>query len=306
MSGQSERTKELLARRGDVRKEELEKLLSPGHVMVSLNPDVIGKPQAQLTLSFAVNILARLCPVVQRLDVVLPTDSPLVATVPRWTGSTLEDHVTRFLGALQPDLEWVVTHSQTGTPNCHLAIGTSGLIGPTVFLGADGWEARVSSEGSMPTGEKVNPVGAYAAACFGVAEVWKRLLHPHSSLFTGIPIVPLEGTLTFSSFSYRVGPGDFNPDLPQSIEIDRLTMIGVGAGGGAAAYTLASLRKLVGAIKVVDPDEIIEPNLNRYVFADGLDASSKRSKTDLVKRIIEERFNEVTVEGLALAYDRAQ
>src|SRR5574341_373884 len=199
MSGQSERTRELLTRRGDVREEELEQVFSPGHVVVSLSPDMASKPQAQLTFSFAVNLLARLYPVVQRLDVVLPPASPLVASIPRWTGSSLADHVRILLEALRPDVKWAVTGSVAATPTCHLAIGTSDLAGPTVFLGADGWEARLSSERSMVTGEKVNPVGAYAAACLGVAEVWKRLVHPHSSLFKGVPVVDRKSTRLNSS-----------------------------------------------------------------------------------------------------------
>src|SRR2546421_2512391 len=306
MSGQSKRTRELLTRRDDVREDELEELFSPGHVVVSLSPDVAGKPQAHLAFSFAVNVLARLFPVVQRLDVVLPPASPLVASLPRWTGSTLADHVRVFLEALRPDLKWAVTSSVAATPTCHLAIGTSDLVGPTVFLGADGWEARLSSEVSMVTGEKVSPVGAYAAACLGVAEVWKRLVHPHSSLFKGVPVVPLEGTLSFSAFSYRVRTGEPNPDLPPTVDLDRLTIVGVGAGGGAAAFTLASLDNLTGAFKAVDPDEITQPNLNRYVFADDADASARRSKTDLVKKLLEARFGGVTVESVPLAYDKAR
>jgi len=158
----------------------------------------------------------------------------------------------------------------------------------------------------MVTGEKVNPVGAYAAACLGVAEVWKRLVHPHTSLFKGVPVVPLEGTLTFSTFSYRVRTGEPNPDLPPTVAIGSLTIVGAGAGGGAAAFTLASLHKLTAAIKAVDPDEINEPNLNRYVFADDDDARARRRKTDLVKELLEARFVGVTVDSVPLAYDKTR
>lgn len=306
MPRQAHRTKALLTRLGKLSEEQLDGLFAPGHVVVSLGRDVADKPQAQLAFTFAVNLLARLYPVVQRLEVLVSPDAQLIAPVPRWRAPTLVGHTTAFLEALSPDVEWAVTTTPSRVPESFLTLGSTDCVGHKVFLGTDGWEASVSSQESLRIGDVVNPVGAYAAACLGVGEVWKRQLYPHRALFEGIPIFPLEGTLTFSTFTYQVGQGQPNPVLPPTIDIGRLTMIGLGAGGGATAFVLASLSKLRGVISGIDPDEVDEPNLNRYVFADAQDASARRPKTELVKDLFQARFSKVTVKSHATALNKVQ
>jgi hypothetical protein len=126
-----------------------------------------------------------------------------------------------------------------------------------------------------------NPVGAYAAACMGAAELWKRLLQPVAGMFPGVPIIPTPRELSFSTFTYTADSVGANPDLPERIDIERLTMVGLGAGGGAAAYTLASMGRVHGALTVVEPDEVTHTNLNRLVIADAHDAEAERPKAEL-------------------------
>ena len=62
-------------------------------------------------------------------------------------------------------------------------------------------------------------------------------------------------SLAFSTYSYLVGIGQPNPPLPESVELGRLSFIGLGAGGGAFAFTLASLKGLRGTLNLVEPAE---------------------------------------------------
>ena len=242
-------------------------LLAPGRVALILDPELARKPQSQLLLSFAVNLLARLFPVVQDLRIVLPENVPLVADVPRWTARTLSDHLQRFLEALAPPLCWTFEREVTEEVSSALVVGD---VRPpceqTVYVGSDGWEASVSPAAAVPVGVGVNPVGAYTAACLGTSEVWKRLLRTHGDLFPGTPPIPSDTPITFSSFTYVTSQGQPNPALPSPLDLGRLTIVGLGAGGGAAAYTLSSIRTLKGTITQVEPDEITAPNLNRYVW----------------------------------------
>lgn len=306
MRRRSSRTAALLVRIGKLPEEQLEQLFRPGHVVVSLGHDVAVQPQAQFALSFSVNLLARLYPVVQRLEVVVPADVPLVAPIPRWRASTVTAHVQSFFDALRPDVRCTITRAPSATPACYVAFGSSDFDGPTVFTGSNGWEASVSPNECLPTGASVNPVGAYASACLGVSEVWKRLLYPHRALFDGILIIPVERRLTLSTFTFRTGDAEPNPELPEMVDIGRLTVVGLGAGGGASAFTLASLPALRGTVIAIDPDEIVETNLNRYVFADGIDADASRPKTEVVKALLEERRRRLIVSSLPIAFDHAR
>ena len=47
---------------------------------------------------------------------------------------------------------------------------------PTIYLGSDGWVARLSSTEPVGSGRTTNPFGAGAAACFGAAELGQFFL----------------------------------------------------------------------------------------------------------------------------------
>lgn len=302
--GQADRTIALLS---DLASEEraLAQMLAPGRVAVFLAPDLAAEPQAQALASFVVNLLARLFPVVQNLHVVVPENIPLVAHVPRWQAPTFEGHLRRFLQALRPPLRWAVEPRLSAQPSSALVIGTA--IPPceqTVYVGSDGWEASLSPSAPVPVGVSVNPVGAYAAACLGVSEAWKRLLLPHSHLFQGTPVIPSDAPLTLSTFTYFASRGQPDPSLPSRLDLGRVTIVGLGAGGGAAAYTLASLGRLQGTITQVEPDEIIDSNLNRYVMADADDAAQQRAKTEVVEALFR-GCQGVALRSFSVSYDDA-
>lgn len=128
-----------------------------------------------------------------------------------------------------------------GTADVSLAIGTPlPSSAEAVFIGSDGWDASISPISAPVVGDKVNPVGAYTAACLGAAEIWKRLLIRHRYLFEGTPVIPLDEPLTFSTFTYQSRSAEPNPALPDTLDLGHLTMVGLGAGGGATVFTLAS------------------------------------------------------------------
>lgn len=287
--GQADRTVALLEwlARPAADPRPLSDVLAPGRVAVVLDPAIAGEPQAQLVFSFAVNLLARLYPIVQSLEVVAPPVA-VRTRLPRWTGITVDEHARHLLDAVNPPVRWTVVGRRQGDADCALVVGTAST-GATaiVFVGSDGWLARVSPTGPVPLTPRVNPVGAYAAACLGVGEVCKRLLAPHRELFEGTPIIPIEGPLTFSTFTYHADAAGPNPDLPAAVDLQRLTLVGVGAGGGALAFTLASLPDLRGILRLIEPDEVIDPNLNRYVWADAGDALAGREKAKVAAALFD-------------------
>jgi hypothetical protein len=289
MGGQADRTVALLERlaRPVVDPRPLQEMLAPGRVAIVLDPAIAGESQAQLVFSFAVNLLARLYPIVQSLEVVAPPVA-VGTRLPRWAGVTIDEHARYLLGAVNPPVVWTVPGRQQGDASCALVVGTASTrAAATVFVGSDGWLAGVSPTGPVPVTPRLNPVGAYAAACLGVGEVCKRLLTRHRELFDGTPIIPIGGPLAFSTFTYQADAAGPNPDLPAAVDLQRLTLVGIGAGGGALAFTLASLPDLRGVLRLIEPDEVIDPNLNRYVWADAEDAIARRQKAEVAAALFD-------------------
>jgi ThiF family protein/E2/UBC family protein C len=275
-----------LAQLSQGRLEDTDELFAPGRVTAVLGRDAAPLSQAQACFSFAVNLLARLHPVIQDLEVVVPPHVPLAARIPRWQAVTLDAHLRLLIEALDPPLRWRVIDREFRPSEVSLVVGspeTERSQGAThVYFGSEGWCAEISPRGPVPVGVPINSIGAYAAACLGVAEVWKLLVYPHRALFPGIPIIPLDAPLRISAFTYRSGDGEPNPELARALALGKLTIIGLGAGGGATAFALASLPAVTGDVNLIDPDAVEESNLNRYVFADAHDAREKHPKTLVV------------------------
>lgn len=278
---QAARTEELLRRLSGNTSGGVQ--LGKGRVAVVVSQDSARQPQGQLLATFLVNLLARLFPVVRDLDVYIPQDAKLSVLVPRWSARTLRATIEAFLIALDP-----LTKCQVGSDvlsrgyDCTLMIGDDLDLVADLFVGSRGWLAAVSSNTPQPVDGNPNPVGAYTAAAFGAAEVWKRLLFPHKDSFPGIPIVPIDGSRSFSCYDYDNDGAAIGPDFPEPVDIGDLTIIGLGAGGGAMAYTLASIENLAAQFLGVEPDETTDTGLNRAVCAIAADAQKQRPKADVI------------------------
>lgn len=116
----------------------------------------------------------------------------------------------------------------------------------STVINSNGWTARVSSGGQSLSAEcnQANPVGALAAACLGVAEVFKRLIRLRPSkgeLLDGI---------SYSLWTYRAGDEDPGPELPNEMPVS-LLLAGAGAIGNGTAYLISRL-PIAGSVTVVD------------------------------------------------------
>ena len=283
------RTRAWLDRLAVERQGTLIELFAPGRVTLVLGGEDAQTTQAQLITSMLTNLLMRGFPVVQHLTIVLRGDPDLQAHVPRWRAPTLLGHLSRLITSLGPDVECEFADEAVVTDVVVQVGERSGIeVGPdaaTIFVGAEGWTARLSSRHPVPTSPRPNPVGSYAAACLAAGEVWKLFLK-RSGAPIRCPVLPLDGDLSFSTYSLLVEEDPINLDWPDVVNVATLDCIGVGAGGGATLFTLASGTGLRGRIRLVDPDEIDTTNLNRYVFADESDAQRQRPKVDVLQDIL--------------------
>ena len=124
-----------------------------------------------------------------------------------------------------------------------------------VFVNAVGWLAGISLKGPCPISRTKNGncVGAIAAACFGVAQVFKMAL--------GLPDDRLLRDGVFDVFGLdwtdarNVGPSP-------ATDIGRLLMVGSGSVGSSAAYCM-QMAGVTGEVTIIDKDVVKIQNFNR-------------------------------------------
>lgn len=137
-----------------------------------------------------------------------------------------------------------------------LSVGTAARPDlPWTVINSNGWLARVSSGSADLVSDcgLPNPIGALAAACLGVTEVFKRLIQLRETrgrLLNG---------LTFSLYSYKTGDGNPGPVIPTESPGD-LLVIGSGAIGNGVIYLLSRIG-ILGHVNIVDGQLFQSENL---------------------------------------------
>lgn len=205
-----------------------------------------ASPEGKHSLELAINLLARLYP---RLSIV-PEGSKAESVV-EWLITTAN--------AINPDIE--ITAEADAT-TLFLAAGErevrSGV--PVIYMGSNGWVARLSSKGPVGSGETRNPFGAGAAACFGAANIFRMIFGAH--LQGG----RIDEAFSLSLLDYDPRAEDSNNPPLAPINIGESYLIGVGAIGNSAVWALARTPDLSGVLHLVDGEAIELSNLQRYVL----------------------------------------
>lgn len=150
-----------------------------------------------------------------------------------------------------------------------------------IFVNSNGWNIHLNK---AETGDKYNPIGACAAACFGTAELFKTVMKPAGHRLCGI--------MSFSLLNYSTDLPAENLNIPESIDIGDIDLIGAGAIASAFVYALNCLDNVRGSLNVVDADFYTAGNLNRYIIADATSVGILKTKN--VKQFLQ-RHNELMV-----------
>jgi hypothetical protein len=212
-----------------------------------------------------VNALALLIRICQNIHIYIPPGCDDLKPV-------CEDFTTRI--AFGPGLEHCDQIDDLGLFDAVLSVGTAVKPGlPWTTINSNGWLARVSSgTRSLPSDVAMqNPVGALAAACLGVGEVFKRLIR----------LKPERGEMldgfSFSLRSYLAGDTDCGPALPSSLEVDFL-LVGGGAIGNGTVRLLSRL-PLRGRIDIVDAQTYADENLGTCLLMGSADLGKPKAET---------------------------
>jgi molybdopterin/thiamine biosynthesis adenylyltransferase len=131
---------------------------------------------------------------------------------------------------------------------------------PWTTINSNGFVTRVTS-GAADISDQCdvfNAIGALAAACLGVGEVFKRLIR-----LKGERGEMLNG-FSFSLRTYTRGTSDYGPPIPETLPQD-LLVVGAGAIGNGIVHLISRL-PFTGVITVVDREEFGPENLGTCIL----------------------------------------
>jgi hypothetical protein len=212
--------------------------------------------EGKWTLELTVNLLARLYP---KISIISKTGSSI---------ATLSDLARR----INPQIE---IESICDSSSICLVVGTTAAPPATtaIYIGSDGWIAKVSTKTPMGSANSAVPFGADAAACVGVANVFRATFADQLG----------DGRL---DESWQMSLLDFDPLATEpakpaihDVDFKDTYLAGVGAIGNGFTWTLSRMRGLKGELHLIDDQSVDISNLQRYVLA--RDSDIGRSKVDL-------------------------
>jgi molybdopterin/thiamine biosynthesis adenylyltransferase len=202
--------------------------------------------EGQATLDLLARLAARLYPRVQ--------------VVSLEGASSLSSELKTVMRAINPAIEF----SEPNSDDLNVAV----IVGKTTFpadvplyIGSDRWIAKISAKKPVGSRKSENPFGAGAAACIGMANVFRAVFADRLERST------LDENATFSLLNFETGKKAANGDLPAKASIGLVQLVGVGAIGNAFVWALSRLRGVEGELHLIDHEAIELANLQRYVLA---------------------------------------
>jgi hypothetical protein len=181
------------------------------------------------------------------------------------------DELDAIARAINPNVEMRRDGSTTKT----IVLGR-GASAPTeaeyvVYVGSNGWDARLSATVPLAFGSSGNPFGAGAAAAIACADVFATVFGIAS---------PIEGALTLSTLEGTINP-TMRPLRPAGAVFADAVLVGLGALGNPVVWALAR-SGAQGELHLIDDESNDLGNLQRYVLAQHRDIDAP--KTDVMLR----------------------
>lgn len=174
------------------------------------------------------------------------------------------------MAALALAINPVITLSTSDPATVHLYLGATRDRQPdptSLYVGSTAETALLSAERPVRFGQSETPFGASAAACLAMARVFR-------SVFLGAPLA--QGAESFPVIPPELGKRRRSLQGP-------LALIGLGAIGNAAAWTLSRVTPGDG-VDLVDPEQLELSNLQRYVLCARDDVGTP--KVDIGQRFL--------------------
>ena len=128
--------------------------------------------------------------------------------------------------------------------------------GPVIYLGSDGWVARLQVDGPVGSGHSSNPFGAGVAACLGAANLFRAIFGERLSAGD------IDRSAELSLLNFKTGSTSENPSLGP-VDLGESILVGLGAVGNGVLWALARC-PIRGTLRLVDHDTLDLGNIQRY------------------------------------------
>ena len=140
----------------------------------------------------------------------------------------------------------------------------------TWYVGSDNWFTKLSKTAPVGSGSSVNPLGAGAAACIAVANIFRAVFAKE------LADAAMDSELATSLLDLRPAvAGSANPALT-SVKLEDVHLVGAGAIGNGALWALSRM-PCEGTLHVVDHECVSDSNLQRYVMLTNEDKTKQKA-----------------------------
>ena len=227
------------------RLEDFKERLSAHGVTLSFDDAAVHSSEGRATLDLSVRLLARLYPML--------AIHPIGSAAGEYAA-----HLRQLAGGINDQID---LPDEVGGACTVVNVGKTAAAGLDVInIGSNGWRALLSRDGPVGSGSTTNPFGAGAAACFGAANVFRRIFADQ------LPRGELDDRIDLSLLTYLQGPAAGSA-LPERCDLGDTYLVGLGAIGNGAVWALSRVPGLAGVLNLVDHENADLSNLQRYVMA---------------------------------------
>lgn len=224
-------------------------------VLVAVDGEIARTFNGQIMAMTSLNLLSRFC---RNISFLCDDDVKTVFIPRKFHDQNFPSALLHMLRNIDSFGNFRLVDTDEGNYDEILAVGDPRLSqSPDFGIDSDGWLSYLNKGRMAPPLKKrrSNPLGASASACIATGEIFKNMLRMN----TGI-----EGNLCFSAFDYSIDSiKPINPDLPGSIDLGYVQVVGCGALGSAVGFFLSML-PVKGRMTLIDYDRVELSNLNRY------------------------------------------
>lgn len=230
-------------------RSNFENILNHHKIGIVFDNYAANSPEGMATLDLLVRLSARFYPDLQIIDISFKNDK---------LQKKLEDCAL----AINPEINL----SKTNDITISLIVGNttySTCNNEKFYIGSDGWIAKFSTSNPVGSGNSENPFGAGAAACFGVANVFRMVFKDQLSKGE------CDKDFSVSLFDFIKSNGNIDSNGPniENIHLEETQLVGIGAIGNSVLWALKHIPSLTGELEIIDNQEIDLSNLQRYVLA---------------------------------------
>jgi len=224
-------------------------------VLVAVDGKTARTFNGQIMSMTSLNLLSRFC---RNISLLCDDDVKILFIPKRFYNQNFPSALLNMLRSIDPFGNFSLVNSGEGNYDKILAVGEPQLSkNPDFGINSDGWLSYLSKGKMVPKLKKrrSNPIGASASACIATGEIFKGMLRMDAGI---------EDNLCFSTFDYSINSTEnINPNLPNSIDIGHIHLVGCGALGNAVGFFLSML-PVKGKATLIDHDRVELSNLNRY------------------------------------------